>query len=147
MRWQFILEGDDLPHEDEWWPGFKEERTSFKLPDLYYVWEWFEHLSGWREVGFTAGPIAYREVEAWSRLKQIDITPDEVEALMMVDALWRNLYWEKSNPDKSVDERPENKNRSGLAKGLDALIAARDAEKALVERGKKAAQEKPKPKR
>ncbi len=50
-----------------------------------YLWGWFLELNAAR-----AGtvPISYRELEAWSRLSGLSLSPWEVKALKALDTNW-----------------------------------------------------------
>ena len=64
--------------------------TLYKLPKcnpkILYLIEWFYDLKKSPE------PITYSEIEAWSRLTNKAVTPDEVEAITRLD-----LYYSKAN--------------------------------------------------
>ena len=56
-------------------------------PELVFILKWFFEVKG-------ANPLSYQEIEAWQKLKSIDIEPGEVEILMMLDC---DFYEMKKN--------------------------------------------------
>lgn len=92
------------------WPT--DENGEEIKPKLYYIWCWWEELSGWREQGFGIGPISHQEILAWSTLYQIPVTPSEVAALKTIDLVFRGY-----EADKSENQRKENQSISGRAVG------------------------------
>lgn len=77
---QIFKHGNDTP-EGLIAPEFPEQ--------LRHVWEWFSQLQGARvNYGFGVAPITYTEMNAWCSMHRIQITPDEVDILKRVDALY-----------------------------------------------------------
>jgi hypothetical protein len=71
-------------------------------PLFAYLWDWFNDLSDWREMGSMAiGPLSHREIEAWSRLLCVNISPSEVDVLRQIDREYRSALYEKQNPKKA----------------------------------------------
>lgn len=54
---------------------------------MEHIWEWFLDLSLARPVGYGPTPISFSEIEAYSRLMGVEITPWEVEQLRRIDRL------------------------------------------------------------
>ena len=54
---------------------------------MEHIWEWFLELSLARPVGYGPTPISFSEIEAYSRLMCVEITPWEVEQLRLIDRL------------------------------------------------------------
>lgn len=64
-----------------------EPEAEHHLPEvLAHVWGWYEVL-GRRRTGSGVGPnpLTFQEVEAWSRLMQVDPDPWEVHLLLRLD--------------------------------------------------------------
>jgi hypothetical protein len=58
---------------------------------LRYLWEWHEELVRTRTVGMTGvDPLTYPTIDAWARLMDRELIPDEVEALLQLDAVSRH---------------------------------------------------------
>lgn len=82
----------------------KELEASPCPHELSYIWSWFLELSGARSSnGFAANPIQYSEIDAWARLKKINITPFEVEAIVKIDGVFLSHMAEKAKKDKKRD--------------------------------------------
>jgi hypothetical protein len=62
------------------------------FPDsLDYLWEWFCELARTRTVGMAGvDPLTYPDVDAWARLTDRQPAPEEVEALLDLDAVMRH---------------------------------------------------------
>ncbi|MGE8288663.1 MAG: phage tail assembly chaperone [Stenotrophomonas sp.] len=55
-----------------------------EVPDqLLHVWDWFWELSARRRSGPEA--LTFADIGEWSRLRQVDLQPIEVEFLMAMD--------------------------------------------------------------
>jgi hypothetical protein len=79
------------------------ESLDLDCPDEFvYLVEWGKQLFGRSGAGFAGiSPVSFTEVEAWSRLLRLEITPLEVEALIRIDAALRR-------PEDFIDlEDPE----------------------------------------
>lgn len=63
-----------------------------ECPDaLEYLWSWFQELERVRTFGAHGpDPITYQQIEAWARLMNRRPTPDDVQGLLMLDAIARN---------------------------------------------------------
>lgn len=58
---------------------------------MRYLWDWYHELAAGRGVGMSGLlPIAYQDIDAWSRLTGHAVTPVEVRALMTLDAVFRH---------------------------------------------------------
>jgi hypothetical protein len=67
--------------------------------ELEYLASWAFQLAGRSGVGMDGpAPLSYSQVEAWSRLLDIEVEPHEVAALMELDAAIRN-------PDPPAEEK------------------------------------------
>lgn len=62
-------------------PEFPEE--------LWYIWAWHGEI-------FTGSELTYQEVRAWAELMRIEVTPDEVSVLLMID----RTFWQVHNEGK-----------------------------------------------
>lgn len=60
-----------------------------ELPDAFaHIWDWFYELASRRTTGMSGfNPISHMEVEAWARLRRIDVAPWEVRLLLQLDAV------------------------------------------------------------
>lgn len=59
-------------------------------PALTYLWAAFLRLANRRgSNGFGANPISWTELEAFSRLSGLRLTPWEIETIEMLDNLYR----------------------------------------------------------
>lgn len=65
-----------------------------EIPDaLEYVWGWYCQLAATRRFNGMSGhpePLTYETIDAWSRLTGHTPTPEEVDALLLLDAVSRN---------------------------------------------------------
>jgi len=70
---------------------------SLPMPENYaYCLAWFDELSRTRSSnGFGQNPISYAEIDAWSRLTNIELTPLEVSAIMRLDSAYLNIQAEQ----------------------------------------------------
>lgn len=65
---------------------------------MEYLLLWFADLSAARgSNGFSADPISYAEMQAWSELSGIRPTPFEVECLRELDVAFLNSMAKKQN--------------------------------------------------
>lgn len=56
-----------------------------------YLWDWHSELARTRTVGMNGvDPLTYPTIDAWARLTDRSPLPDEVEALLDLDAVTRN---------------------------------------------------------
>lgn len=63
------------------------------LPEaLSYLYDWSVELHGKSGFGQHGGvlPLTYTTIADWSRLTGTEVRPDEVRALMLLDAIWLN---------------------------------------------------------
>jgi hypothetical protein len=71
-----------------------EELAGPELPEaLGYLWDWFSELDGVRTFNGMNGhpePITYQAIDAWSRLTGRGPTPEEVQALVLIDGVYLN---------------------------------------------------------
>jgi hypothetical protein len=74
-----------------------DDYKSLPMPENYYhCWSWFGELSRTRSSnGFGQNPISYSEIDAWSRLISIDLTPLEVSAIIRLDSAYLNIQAEQ----------------------------------------------------
>lgn len=59
--------------------------------------------------GFGINPIAWQEINAWARLRKLDLSQWEIDALISLDSLRVELFYAKNKPDEEeqqVSERP-----------------------------------------
>lgn len=62
-----------------------------------HVWEWFWKLSAQRSSGFGgAEPISWLEMDAWARLTNTLVTPEEFDMLSALDLAYRSACSEES---------------------------------------------------
>lgn len=82
--------------------------------EVEYLVEWAYRLYGRSGVGFSAvNPLSYGEIEAWARLNDIDLTPEEVEALVVLDDAMRSPgYPEEAEKEEGLVSK-EKKPRKG----------------------------------
>lgn len=68
--------------------------------DLAYLREWLYKLYGRSGIGGTGetAPLSWKEVQAWSEQMGIRPTPDELDALMLLDSVLRTA---------SIENRPK----------------------------------------
>ena len=63
---------------------------------LRYVWEWFCELSPRRARGFDGvGPISWPELHAWQISRRIQLTEQELDDLLAIDAAYVKVRAEK----------------------------------------------------
>lgn len=67
------------------------------------MWEWFCDLADWRSGGFSIGPLMHSEIQAWSILMGIDISPAEVMMLRRLDRAFREVLTPK--PEAETPKR------------------------------------------
>ena len=87
-EWQFEA-GDDMSVGDTPDP-----------PVLVYIWHWFLQLSPHRDIGMGRGFISHREIDAWSRLYRVGISPSEIDAIHEVDAAYLKHLDRQDHPEK-----------------------------------------------
>ena len=70
-----------------------DDYKSLLMPENYrHCWSWFGELSRTRSSnGFGQNPISYSEIDAWSRLTNIELTPLEVNAIIRLDSAYLNI--------------------------------------------------------
>ncbi len=56
--------------------------------ELKYIWDWWCDLHKTRPVGMDEGHITYTEIENWSTLLKISVTPFEVRCIMALDSAY-----------------------------------------------------------
>jgi len=52
-------------------------------------------LSATRGGGFGPGPITFQEIAAWKQVMRLDPEPWEIEIILMLDAIWFEVYAER----------------------------------------------------
>jgi hypothetical protein len=67
------------------------------------VWFWFRDLIDCREAGFSTGPLSHQEIESWSRLCRVPVTPLEVKLLRQLDRAFRA----QANKVQTTEAPPE----------------------------------------
>jgi hypothetical protein len=72
-----------------------EERQLLEGPPfpetVAYLWEWHQELARTRSVGMAGvDPLSYPAIDAWARLTDRHPLPDEVDALLQLDAVTRS---------------------------------------------------------
>jgi len=74
-----------------------DDYKSLPMPENYrHCWSWFGELSRTRSSnGFGQNPISYAEIDAWSRLTNIELTPLEVSAIMRLDSAYLTIQAEQ----------------------------------------------------
>jgi hypothetical protein len=89
-----------------------------EIPDsLRHVRDWLYQLYGRSGMGMDgAAPLSHEELRAFCEFYDIRPTPDEVEALMMLDTVLRTASHEqakKATPAQSNDANGSPMNRRG----------------------------------
>ena len=74
-----------------------DDYKSLPMPENYrHCWSWFGELSRTRSSnGFGQNPISYSEIDSWSRLTNIELTPLEVSAIMRLDSAYLTIQAEQ----------------------------------------------------
>ena len=74
-----------------------DDYKSLPMPENYrHCWSWFGELSRTRSSnGFGQNAISYSEIDAWSRLTNIELTPLEVSAIMRLDSAYLTIQAEQ----------------------------------------------------
>ncbi len=71
-----------------------EELEDCQLPDSgAYLWSWFSEVSGARGMGAPA--ISHLEIEAWARMKGLELTMFEVKAIRALDNVFMTYQAKK----------------------------------------------------
>jgi hypothetical protein len=67
--------------------GILPEELTYECPKLFnYLWIFFSNLSSVRSSnGYFANPLSYTEIKAWSELMVINLHPEEVRILRIMD--------------------------------------------------------------
>jgi len=67
------------------------------------VWNWFAELNSTRPVGMAVGAITYTEIKSYFDLLGIDVTPQEVQIIKMLDrvSLKHSEQQDKAEKQKS----------------------------------------------
>lgn len=74
-------------------------------PEARYLWTLFTELSGTRSSnGYGPNCISWMEMQAWSQMKGLGLSPFEIDALRSLDTTYLSSYWEEErrrNPPKN----------------------------------------------
>lgn len=54
---------------------------------LAHIWEWYKKLSRTRQNGMAVNPISHAEILAFCTLRNIRMSPSEVDILLEIDAV------------------------------------------------------------
>lgn len=78
-----------------------------ELPEeMCYVWEYFIRLNKKRtSSGFGVNPLTYSDMESFFRLNEIQVSPDEIQLIEILDDLMLEHYAkesEKENKKKKI---------------------------------------------
>lgn len=82
----------------------KELENLVELPHtMLDVWNWFAELNSTRPVGMAVGAITYTEIKSYFDLLGIDVTPQEVQIIKMLDrvSLKHSEQQDKAEKQKS----------------------------------------------
>jgi len=91
--------------------------------EVQHLWGWFCDLSGARSGnGYGGNPISHIEIEAWSRLSGIRLTPWEVAVLRRADSAFLAATYEKSAATSRAASEPKQI-RADDAASVTALFA------------------------
>ncbi|HEV7435349.1 MAG TPA: hypothetical protein VGO22_10820 [Pseudorhizobium sp.] len=89
------------------------------------VWGWFRELDCQRQGnGFGMNALGFREIKAWSDLRQVDLEPWQLDAIIALDLKRRAVAAEKTAPEKKTDDVSTRPLTSRL---FDALFPAKKA--------------------
>lgn len=73
--------------------GRFQERLHRKRPRLAHLFDWFTEINRGRTGnGYGPNPILYSEIQAWSCLTGIKITPSELGVLKTLDSIYLNQF-------------------------------------------------------
>ena len=65
--------------------------------ELAYLLGWYRELDGARVcTGMGLSPLAWRDIEAWARLRHVTLRPWELDLLMALDATWMAVAGERN---------------------------------------------------
>jgi hypothetical protein len=73
----------------------------FIPPAVAHIWQWFCELSQTRQIGMSAGPITFAEIEAYARLMKIEMHPWAVALIRRIDQAVMAAEREKSQAPKA----------------------------------------------
>lgn len=86
-------------------PQVLSDQTFDETPDVVlcpveveHVWDWYVELDSTRNSGFDIGPVTFAEIESWSRLMKIEVSPFEVQSLRAIDKAY--IKFQRSKRDK-----------------------------------------------
>jgi hypothetical protein len=85
-------------------PGAREALEGPMFPlDMEHIYLWNQELFGRSGIGMSGvAPLSYGAISDWSRLTGNSPEPDEIQALLRLDAVMRH-----PPEDKPVDAKPE----------------------------------------
>lgn len=72
---------------------------------MEHIWNWYEEMTEARgSDGFGPAELRFADIDAWSRLMRIDLTPWEVSTLRKLDAVFRGAV--AANRDGATQTPP-----------------------------------------
>jgi len=83
---------------------------------LAHIWEWFGELCAGRR---GSEPLAFADIDAWSRLTGAMIRPSEVALIKRLDFAWLTITGEKVKKDsRGLDDRTISGRNVGAVKAV-----------------------------
>jgi len=84
----------------------KELENLVELPHtMLDVWNWFAELNSTRPVGMAVGAITYTEIKNYFDLLGIDVTPQEVQIIKMLDRVSLKHSEEQDKAEKQKSQK------------------------------------------
>lgn len=95
-------------------------------PETAYLWRWFRDLEMARQGGqMGPQPLTYQEMEAWSRLARVRLTPWEADCLRSLDVVYLNDYAKDKAGDNAAPMTEDGEvDRDAVASGLKNAFAS-----------------------
>jgi hypothetical protein len=73
--------------------------------------------------GYGINPLSYSDILAWSRLRRVALMPWHVDAIISMDAMRLQLYFEKTAKEKEPEQKVSE--RKLTTRLFDALFPAK----------------------
>jgi len=84
----------------------KELENLVELPHtMLDVWNWFAELNSTRPVGMAVGAITYTEIKNYFDLLGIEVTPQEVQIIKMLDRVSLKHSEEQDKAEKQKSQK------------------------------------------
>lgn len=88
------------------------------------IWHWFRELDCQREgTGFGVNPIGFRSIAAWAALREINLLPWQIDAIIAMDL--KRMAMMNAPPKQEQEEQPNVASRPLTGRLFDALFPSK----------------------